>query len=102
MKWRICFCDDVKSGANLWDRNFPHAAVPVNYTIEFRKLVEATTYIQYKNVRSSSTKYFQIFHEVWTGTIDFYHSGISSSRTVSKRFVPLGSKRLSRVSNFSI
>jgi hypothetical protein len=30
MKWRNYFCDDVKSGANLWDRNLFHAAISVN------------------------------------------------------------------------
>jgi hypothetical protein len=27
-------------GANLWDRNFPHATIPVNYTSEFRELLK--------------------------------------------------------------
>jgi hypothetical protein len=32
--------------ANLGDRNFPHAAVPVNYTSKFQQFFEATTYIK--------------------------------------------------------
>ena len=31
--------------AILWDRNFPHAAIPINYTSKFWALFEATTYI---------------------------------------------------------
>jgi hypothetical protein len=31
--------------ANLRDRNFHHAAIPVNYTSEFQALFEATSYI---------------------------------------------------------
>jgi hypothetical protein len=40
MKWRNC--TDVSSGTKLWDGNFLHAAIPVNYTSEFQELVEAT------------------------------------------------------------
>ena len=34
-------------GANLWDRNFPLAAIPVNYTSEFRESFKTNTYMQY-------------------------------------------------------
>ena len=29
---------------NLWDRNFPRAAIPVIHTSEFREIFEDTTY----------------------------------------------------------
>jgi hypothetical protein len=44
MKWQNYFCDDIISAAKLHDRNFPHAAIPVNYTSKFQELFEATTY----------------------------------------------------------
>jgi len=35
MKQQNYFCDNIMSGANLWDRNFPCAAIPINYTSKF-------------------------------------------------------------------
>jgi hypothetical protein len=32
------------SGANVCDRNFPHAGIPVNHTCKFQELFKATTY----------------------------------------------------------
>ena len=34
LKWRNYLCD-VMRDTNLWDRPFPHASIPVNYTSEF-------------------------------------------------------------------
>jgi hypothetical protein len=28
MKWQNYFCDDNMSADKLWDRNFPHTAIP--------------------------------------------------------------------------
>ena len=33
------------SAAKFWDKNFPHTAIPVNYTSEFQELFEATIYL---------------------------------------------------------
>jgi hypothetical protein len=35
MKQQNYFCNDIISGANLRDRNFPHAAIPINYNSKF-------------------------------------------------------------------
>ena len=43
-KWQNYFCDDNMSADKLWDRNFPHTAIPVNYTSKFQERFEATTY----------------------------------------------------------
>ena len=47
-KWQNYFCDDHMSADKLWDRNFPHTAIPVNYTSKLQKLFEATTYLNQK------------------------------------------------------
>jgi len=44
MKQQNYFCDDIVRSANLWDRNFPHAAIPINYTYKLWELLQATTY----------------------------------------------------------
>ena len=41
MKWQNYFCEDVMSDANLWDRKFPHSAIPVNNTSKFHEIFEA-------------------------------------------------------------
>ena len=52
MKQQNYFCNDIMCGANLWNRNFPHVAIPINYTSKFLWIIltnvgnffEATTY----------------------------------------------------------
>ena len=46
MKRQNYFCDDNMSADKLRDRNFPHAAIPANYTSKFQELFKATMYFR--------------------------------------------------------
>jgi hypothetical protein len=58
MQWRNYFCDDITSGANLWDRNFPHAAIPVNYTSEFQELDKADRVLVFSKTSEAISKFW--------------------------------------------